>query len=153
MSWNFSGKSWSRFDICYFSADHIECACNGLSVCFIDRHIQLHSLLFFVQACSTCQVYIDEDWFERVGAPDEAGFITHNLLFVLPSYSFDLLITAFCLTQYFVCAELDMIDLAHEPTDFSRLGCQVILKPELDGLRVTIPGGANNMFDDIPFQD
>ncbi|KAJ1637496.1 2Fe-2S ferredoxin-type domain-containing protein [Pavlovales sp. CCMP2436] len=49
--------------------------------------------------------------------------------------------------------ELDMLDLAFEPTDTSRLGCQVTLRPELDGLRVRIPRGAHNMMDDIPFPD
>merc|ERR1712039_743451 len=43
--------------------------------------------------------------------------------------------------------ELDMIELAHEPRDTSRLGCQLRLKRELDGLEVSIPDGANNMFD------
>lgn len=46
-------------------------------------------------------------------------------------------------------AELDMIELAHEPRDNSRLGCQVKLTPELEGLKIEIPRGANNMFDDL----
>lgn len=50
-------------------------------------------------------------------------------------------------------AERDMLDLAHEPTDTSRLGCQVVLRPELDGLTFRVPSGANNMMDDIPFPD
>jgi len=49
-------------------------------------------------------------------------------------------------------AEQDMIELAHEPRYTSRLGCQVKLTPELSGLRLTIPSGANNMFDHIPFE-
>jgi 2Fe-2S ferredoxin len=49
-------------------------------------------------------------------------------------------------------AEMDMIELAYEPTPTSRLGCQIILKPELDGMVVNIPRGANNLFDHIPFQ-
>lgn len=46
-------------------------------------------------------------------------------------------------------AELDMLELAHEPRDNSRLGCQLKLAPELEGLQIEIPGGANNMFDDL----
>ncbi|CAK0808766.1 unnamed protein product [Prorocentrum cordatum] len=46
-------------------------------------------------------------------------------------------------------AEVDMLELAHEPRDSSRLGCQLKLAPELEGLQIEIPGGANNMFDDL----
>ena len=46
-------------------------------------------------------------------------------------------------------AELDMIDLAHEPSETSRLGCQLVLRPELDGMVLSMPDGANNIFDDI----
>jgi 2Fe-2S ferredoxin len=82
-------------------AELLECACSG------------------VMACSTCQVIVAPEWFERVGAPDEA--------------------------------EEDMLDLAFEPQETSRLGCQIILRPELDGLRVRVPRDANNMMDSIPF--
>jgi len=47
--------------------------------------------------------------------------------------------------------EEDMLDLAFDRRDASRLGCQLVLRPDLNGLRVIIPGGANNMFDFIPF--
>ena len=36
-------------------------------------------------------------------------------------------------------AEIDMIDMAHEPKKNSRLSCQLILTDELDGLIVTTP--------------
>ena len=49
-------------------------------------------------------------------------------------------------------SEMDMLDLAFEPTDTSRLGCQITLTPALEGLRVRLPGGANNLFDHIPFE-
>ena len=49
--------------------------------------------------------------------------------------------------------EQDMIDLAFSPTETSRLGCQVVLTPELDGLVVKLPKGANNIMDNIPFED
>ena len=41
--------------------------------------------------------------------------------------------------------EEDMLDLAFGLTRTSRLGCQVLLTDELDGLTVHIPSGANNM--------
>ena len=36
-------------------------------------------------------------------------------------------------------AEVDMIDMAHEPKKNSRLSCQIIVSDELDGLEVTTP--------------
>ena len=35
--------------------------------------------------------------------------------------------------------EEDMLDMAYEPSKFSRLSCQVIVSDELDGLIVSIP--------------
>ena len=50
-------------------------------------------------------------------------------------------------------AEEDMLDLAFDRRDISRLGCQLQLKPELEGLVVRLPSDANNLFDHIPFAD
>tara|TARA_B100000686_G_C16490460_1_gene811780 strand:+ start:413 stop:745 length:333 start_codon:yes stop_codon:yes gene_type:complete len=41
--------------------------------------------------------------------------------------------------------EDDMLDLAFGLTHTSRLGCQIILTEELDGLRVTLPQATRNM--------
>lgn len=43
-------------------------------------------------------------------------------------------------------AEKDMLDLAYEPVATSRLGCQVKMSPETDGMTVTIPAGVNNFW-------
>jgi ferredoxin len=47
-------------------------------------------------------------------------------------------------------SELDMLDLAYEPKDSSRLGCQVKLTPIIMGapiqLEITIPAGVNNVW-------
>nr|CAH7727502.1 unnamed protein product [Callosobruchus chinensis] len=40
--------------------------------------------------------------------------------------------------------ELDMLDLAYDLTDTSRLGCQIILTDKLDGLEVTVPATIND---------
>ncbi|KAJ9559766.1 hypothetical protein OSB04_004926 [Centaurea solstitialis] len=40
--------------------------------------------------------------------------------------------------------ENDMLDLAFGLTETSRLGCQVIARPELDGLRLAIPAATRN---------
>ncbi|XP_013383640.1 adrenodoxin-like [Lingula anatina] len=37
--------------------------------------------------------------------------------------------------------ELDMLDLAYGLTDTSRLGCQVIVTKDMDGLEVSVPSG------------
>jgi len=49
--------------------------------------------------------------------------------------------------------EQDMLDLAYKPSETSRLGCQVKITEDLDGLLIKIPGGAHNMMDHIPFED
>lgn len=40
--------------------------------------------------------------------------------------------------------ELDMLDLAYELTDTSRLGCQISLTEDLDGLEVQVPTSIND---------
>jgi len=40
--------------------------------------------------------------------------------------------------------EEDMLDLAFGLTKTSRLGCQICMVPELDGLKVTIPSSTRN---------
>ncbi|CAE6441208.1 unnamed protein product [Rhizoctonia solani] len=44
--------------------------------------------------------------------------------------------------------ENDMLDMAFGLTDTSRLGCQVKLGPELDGMTATLPSATRNMFVD-----
>ncbi|MCR9212594.1 MAG: 2Fe-2S iron-sulfur cluster-binding protein [Proteobacteria bacterium] len=41
--------------------------------------------------------------------------------------------------------EEDMLDLAYGLTRTSRLGCQIRITEELDGLVVTLPEGSNNL--------
>ena len=42
-------------------------------------------------------------------------------------------------------AEEDMLDLAFGLTHTSRLGCQIILTKELDGMRVIVPSATRNI--------
>lgn len=58
--------------------------------------------------CGTCHVYVDEQWRDIVGSPDD-----------IESGTLDL-----------------MVENAEEGR--SRLSCQIKLRPELDGLRVTV---------------
>jgi 2Fe-2S ferredoxin len=44
--------------------------------------------------------------------------------------------------------EEDMLDLAFGLTHTSRLGCQIIMTDELDGLTVTLPAATRNMMVD-----
>jgi len=41
--------------------------------------------------------------------------------------------------------ELDMLDLAYDLCDTSRLGCQVYLTKEFEGLEVKVPSGVNDV--------
>ncbi|XP_055911398.1 adrenodoxin-like protein 2, mitochondrial [Eupeodes corollae] len=40
--------------------------------------------------------------------------------------------------------ELDMLDLAYDLTDTSRLGCQITLTKDMDGLEVQVPATVND---------
>mmetsp|Transcript_5292 Transcript_5292/g.7024 ORF Transcript_5292/g.7024 Transcript_5292/m.7024 type:complete len:103 (+) Transcript_5292:603-911(+) len=50
-------------------------------------------------------------------------------------------------------AEQDMLDLAYNPQECSRLGCQIVLDSTMNGLLLMLPKGSNNMMDNIPFDD
>lgn len=78
-----------------------------------------------VMACSTCHVVVESGWFG-----EGAGKVP-------PPEE----------------AELDMLDLAYNPMDTSRLGCQLILRGDLDGLVLRLVKRSNNLMDYIPFQD
>jgi len=58
-------------------------------------------------ACSTCHIYISEDWISILGKPDEI--------------------------------EADMLSVAEEVRDNSRLSCQLEVTDEMDGLVVSTP--------------
>lgn len=84
-----------------------------------------------IMACSTCHVVIHPDWYDsdanNHNDPHKVG----------PPCE----------------AEQDMIDLAYEPQATSRLGCQIKLTKELDGLQILLPRGSNNLMDFVPFDD
>ena len=63
-------------------------------------------------ACATCHVYIHPDWEERVTAQDNEQSEE----------------------------EEDMLDMAFDVRETSRLGCQVKVTNALDGLIVALPG-------------
>ena len=63
-------------------------------------------------ACATCHVYLHPDWKDKVEAAGDE-----------------------------ICdEEEDMLDLAFSVTDHSRLGCQIHMTEDLDGLTVALPG-------------
>jgi ferredoxin len=45
-------------------------------------------------------------------------------------------------------AEEDLLDIAADATDYSRLACQCIIAPGLDGATITIPDRVVNRMDD-----
>ncbi|MCB9989801.1 MAG: 2Fe-2S iron-sulfur cluster binding domain-containing protein [Rhodospirillales bacterium] len=62
-------------------------------------------------ACATCHVYVHPDWWDKC-LPNGARSDE----------------------------EEDMLDLAFEVGDYSRLSCQILITDELDGLVVALPG-------------
>ncbi|RUS75508.1 hypothetical protein EGW08_016725 [Elysia chlorotica] len=67
-------------------------------------------------ACSTCHVYVKDEYFDKLPEPEEK--------------------------------EDDMLDLAAFLKENSRLGCQIILTKELDGIEVTLPKATRNFYVD-----
>ncbi|KAJ8263991.1 hypothetical protein GJAV_G00143850 [Gymnothorax javanicus] len=67
-------------------------------------------------ACSTCHVYVHEDYYDKLPEPEER--------------------------------EDDMLDMAPMLQQNSRLGCQIILTREMDGLEVTLPRITRNFYVD-----
>lgn len=63
-------------------------------------------------SCATCHVYVHPDWVERVTEQDNEK-------------SED---------------EEDLLDTAYDVRDTSRLGCQIRITKELNGLTVALPG-------------
>ncbi|USO02548.1 MAG: 2Fe-2S iron-sulfur cluster binding domain-containing protein [Alphaproteobacteria bacterium] len=64
-------------------------------------------------ACSTCHVVVDDAWFSKLKAAEEA--------------------------------EEDMLDMAFGLTKTSRLGCQILMSDELDGLKVYLPDESRHL--------
>ncbi|XP_076148269.1 ferredoxin-2, mitochondrial [Alosa pseudoharengus] len=67
-------------------------------------------------ACSTCHVYVNGDYCDKLPDPDER--------------------------------EDDMLDMAPMLQENSRLGCQIILTKELDGMELTLPKVTRNFYVD-----
>ncbi|CAF1185062.1 unnamed protein product [Rotaria sordida] len=67
-------------------------------------------------ACSTCHVYVKEEYLDKLPEPKEE--------------------------------EEDQLDLAAFLKDNSRLGCQIILKKDLEGAEFTLPQATRNYYVD-----
>lgn len=81
------------------------------------RHaLQLEGACEGSLACATCHVIVDEEWFDKLDELQE------------PSED-----------------EEDMLDFAFNLTTTSRLGCQVKMCAELDGIKVKIPSENRNV--------
>lgn len=62
-------------------------------------------------ACATCHVYVHPDWWGKCLPEGERSL-----------------------------EEEDMLDLAFDVRDLSRLGCQIVITEDMDGLVVALPG-------------
>ncbi|XP_066519731.1 ferredoxin-2, mitochondrial [Hoplias malabaricus] len=67
-------------------------------------------------ACSTCHVYVNDEYYDKLPEPEER--------------------------------EDDMLDMAPMLQENSRLGCQIIITPELDGMELTLPKVTRNFYVD-----
>jgi len=99
----------------------------------------LHSLKLqpFPGACSTINI---QPFLLLIGAC-EGSVACSTCHVILPPEYYDLLPEP-------EDDENDMLDMAFGLTDTSRLGCQVKLTKELDGMTCTLPAATRNMFVD-----
>ena len=67
-------------------------------------------------ACSTCHVYVNADYLDKLAEASEK--------------------------------EEDLLDMAPALKDSSRLGCQIVLSRDLDGIELTLPGVTRNFYVD-----
>uniref|UniRef100_A0A8W8LS02 2Fe-2S ferredoxin-type domain-containing protein n=1 Tax=Magallana gigas TaxID=29159 RepID=A0A8W8LS02_MAGGI len=67
-------------------------------------------------ACSTCHVYVNDKFLDKLPEPVEE--------------------------------EDDMLDLAYFLRENSRLGCQIVLTKELEGMELTLPQATRNFYVD-----
>ena len=116
-------------DNCDVLGEYLECACSG------------------IMACSTCHVVIHPDWYDDTIPPPPADGDTDNSTDESSNKT-----TSNKKIGPPSEAEQDMLDLAFEPQMTSRLGCQIKLTKDLDGLVVLLPKGSNNLMDHIPFE-
>lgn len=67
-------------------------------------------------SCATCHVYVHPDWWDKVlpGSETGIGAISEE--------------------------EEDMLDIAFDLRRASRLSCQIIVRPDLEGLVLALPG-------------
>ncbi|KAL7469523.1 hypothetical protein ACHAXS_009777 [Conticribra weissflogii] len=126
--------------------EYLECACSG------------------IMACSTCHVVVHPDWFDF----DNGDGCGHGMQRHIQGRSRDAINninnnddTDSINTNKNTAArgkigppseaEQDMIDLAFQPQLTSRLGCQIVLTKELDGLILLLPKESHNLMDFVPF--
>ncbi|RYR55086.1 hypothetical protein Ahy_A06g030333 [Arachis hypogaea] len=85
--------------------------------------------------------FVDKDGEEQhIRVPVGMGMRGLTCMFNLPCYSHEYYNKLEDPTD----EENDMLDLAFGLSETSRLGCQVIAKPELDGIRLAIPAATRN---------
>lgn len=89
-------------------------ATEGMSIMEIiyDAGVPIKAACFGCCSCSTCHVYIDEEWLEKIETPGGE--------------------------------EEDILDMAIELKENSRLSCQITYNAALDGLRVSLAEDTRN---------
>lgn len=145
--WLTSTASISKVSLPFFlntqEMRHHSCKDSGgqMCVCFLLPEGACEASL----ACSTCQVYVSDAHFDKLPEPeerwDDAGYYDCCLL-----YSYFKLKMLTVINLY--SREDDMLDMAPMLQENSRLGCQIFLTRELDGMELTLPKVTRNFYVD-----
>jgi hypothetical protein len=113
-------------------SEYLECACGGECPAFVERFRKSHVLHHCAHFLFSRLCFAD-------GPIYKGNMSCATCHVILDQKSYDSM-------EKPGQAEKDMLDLAYEPTDTSRLGCQLKMTPERDGMTITIPSGINNFW-------
>ena len=91
-------------------------------------------------ACSTCHVILNDEFYDKLldnvhpsMAEGQMGFTQNDRVGETMEPTDD---------------EEDLLDIAFQLTATSRLGCQIILTPELEGMELQLPSATRNFYVD-----
>lgn len=81
-------------------------------------------------ACSTCHVVLEPKVYEALPEPsDEEN---------------DMWVRRYRARRRLTSVGMRRLDMAYGLTETSRLGCQVIVRPDMDGMRIKLPAATRN---------
>lgn len=102
-----------------------------------ENNIDLEGACECSLACSTCHVILDQDVFDSLPEPSDEENDMWASSWRTATVIASSLFPAFA-------QSVSRLDMAYGLTETSRLGCQVKITPEMDGIRIRLPSATRN---------